>query len=804
MPINFKKDVLPHLLGVISFYLITIAYFSPIVFDGKMMFQTDILQWEGSAKEVLEYRAQTGEEALWTNRMFGGMPAYLIHTQTKGDITNALVKVITLGLPHPIGSLFFGMVGMYLLLLSFKVRPLVAMIAAWAFALNTFNLLSLEAGHNAKIWAVCIIPMIFVGIHLTFKRKWILGLAITAFAVMMQMKFNHLQITYYTLLIVLLYIIAQFVVYIKKGAFLPFIKVAALLLIAAVIGAGGNAARLASIMEYGQYSIRGEKTLATGESQDDGLDKTYAFNWSQGKMESFTLLIPYFQGGASTEQLPKNSASEQALRAQGVEGAQINQFVNNANTYWGDQPMTGGPIYGSAIMIFFMVLAIFFAPPLYRKIFLGMALFTLMLAWGKNLSWFNYLLFDLLPGFNKFRAVSMALGTTLFAIPVAGALGLEGLFQQAQQAHTKKRFFISLAIVVGLILFAVIAAGMMGYRGNVDTNFPEWLQDALQEDRKKMLRSDAVRSIVLIGLTAGLLFTFLLKKMDHLWVCLGVAVLLLIDVWGVNRRYLDDESFTRDPSDQYFAATPADNRIMQDDGYFRVLNLQNPFNEARTSYRFNSIGGYHGAKLRRYQDLIERSLSPEMESFIQKAQEGELDFDQTQVLNMLNTKYILAGRSENAVIENPNINGSAWFPKEITVVESNEEEIDQLNSINTKEKAVVQGTQGLSAGEGEISLKSYAPNRLVYEARVVRNGLAVFSEIYYPEGWKAFIDGEEAEIIRVNYLLRGMDLPEGNAEVEMKFEPSGYQSWALIMVLLQYVVVVFLVVGIVFYLKNQN
>lgn len=804
MPFDFKKDVLPHLLGILSFYLVTVLYFSPVVFDGKMMFQSDILQWEGSAKEILDHRQETGEETLWTNRMFGGMPAYLIHTQTKGDITNTLIKVFTLGLPHPIGSLFFGMLGMYMLMLGFKVRPIISTLVAWAFALNTFNLLSLEAGHNAKIWAVCVIPLMIAGIHLAFNKKLILGAALTALAVLMQLKFNHLQITYYTLLIVLVYGIGQLWAYWKASSLPEFGKITGVLLLAACLGVGGNAARLATVLEYGKYSIRGERNLESSQDVKSGLDKDYAFHWSQGKMESLTLLVPYFQGGASSESLPENSATEKVLRSQGVEPAQINQFISNANTYWGDQPGTGGPIYGGAILVFLFIVGIFFAPPLHKKVFIIITLLTLMLSWGKNLAWFNYLLFDVLPGFNKFRAVSMALGITLFAIPVLGGLGLEGLFSQAEHKDTKRKFFISLGITLGLVLLAVVAAGSMGYKGAVDANFPDWLQRALQEDRKSLMHSDAIRSLVFIILSAGLVFAALIKKLDYAWASLGIACLVLIDIWGVNRRYLDSDSFIQDPSQQYFAATPADQRVAQDGGYFRVLNLQNPFNDGRTSYRFNSVGGYHGAKLSRYQDLIERSLSPEINSFIQKAQEGELDFESTQVLNMLNTEYFLAGRAENAVLHNPEANGAAWFPEEIQVAGSNEEEINKLNQLNTRQTAVYQGSSSLQVGSGNINLSQYEPDKLIYKAEVAKSGLAVFSEIYYPEGWKAFVNGDPADILRINYLLRGLVLPEGQVEVEMRFEPDTYNRWAKIMVVMQYLTILLLVGGLYFSYRAQK
>ncbi|EPR67886.1 YfhO family protein [Cyclobacterium qasimii] len=801
MKFDLKADVLPHFLAISSFYLIVVLYFSPIVFDGKMMFQSDILQWEGSAKELLDYRESTGEEALWTNRMFGGMPAYLIHLAPKGDITNTLIKVLTLGLPHPISALFFGMVSMYLLLLCFKVRSVIALLGAWAFSFNTFNFLSLEAGHNAKIWAVCIVPLLLAGVHLAFTNKKLLGVVLTGLAVLLQLKFNHLQITYYTLLLVIVYGIGQLVIAYKQQKLPAFAKVTGMLLLAAVIGVMGHAARLSSVLEYGKYSIRGERNLPAVNQNDTGLDKDYAFNWSNGKLETFTLLIPNYFGGASQDAIPKNSASEKALRANGVDNAQVNQFINGAPTYWGDQPFTGGPMYGGAVMIFLFVLGIIFAPPLYRNVFLSMTLLTLMLSWGKNLAWFNYTVFDYFPGYNKFRAVSMALGMTLFVIPLFGAIGLENVLSKSGEKGTKKSFLIGTGITLGLIVLGIIFASWAGYQSSApNSGYPDWLMAALKSDRKSMLVSDAMRSGIFIVISAVLIGLVLYNKLKINYAVIGIGALLLIDLWGVNSRYLDKDSFSDNPSEQHFAATPADNKISADKDYFRVLNIQNPFNDARTSYRFNSIGGYHGAKMSRYNDLIDRILGTEINNFVKKAQEGNFDYEGIQTLNMLNTKYLMAGRAENAVFLNPEANGPAWFPESIEGTKTNEEEIEALAKVNTKLTATYNAqdneNQSISTGKGDISLSSYSPDALSYKVSVEKSGLAVFSEIYYPKGWKAFIDGQETPILRVNYLLRGLMLPEGEHQVEMRFEPTAYYRWELLSVIVQYLVVLSLLFAV--------
>ncbi|WP_215223536.1 YfhO family protein [Echinicola shivajiensis] len=798
MQINFKKEVLPHLLGIVSFYTLVVLYFSPILFDGKMIFQNDILQWEGSAKEVLDFREETGEEALWTNRMFGGMPAYLINTEYPGDISRAVISILTLGLPHPINGLFFGMVGMYILLLCFKVRPEISVMGAWAFAFNTFNMLSLEAGHNAKIWAICLIPLILAGIHMAFNGKKILGFAITALALMLQIRFNHLQITYYTLIVILIYGIGQLVYYSKEKRLTEFGKIAGLLVLAGVLAGAGNANRLLSILEYGEYSIRGEKTLEANTQNESGLSKDYAFSWSQGKLESLTLLVPNFSGGASQEDLGDDSNTEKALQQNGVSGAQLNNFIQGAPTYWGDQPFTGGPIYGSIIMVFLFVIGIIYAPKRYRNIFIAITIISLMLAWGKNLAWFNYTLFDFLPGYNKFRAVSMALGITLFAIPLLGCIGLENLFAEKDQKEKFKAFLLALAIVGGFTLLLILLAGAFGFKGAADANFPEWLAKAMRADRKALLQKDALRSLAFIVASGLLIYLAIKEKTTYLYATLGIAVMVIADVWTVNKRYLNDESLRKNPSETYFAPNGADKKIMQDEGYFRVLNLQNTFQEARTSYRFNSIGGYHGAKMRRYQDLIDRVLQGEISQFVQKAQEGNFDYQSLNAVNMLNTKYIIAGQAENAVFQNPERNGPAWFPSEIIPLNSNEEEIKALPNMNTKTQATVNTDEfEASAGAGSVKLVNYKPNRLEYTVNAQKAGLIVFSEIYYPAGWTANINGKPAEIIRTNYLLRGLMVPEGQSNITFSFEPKSYFKGSFIAVSSQYFIILLLLAGII-------
>lgn len=800
MKLNFQKDLLPHLLGVLIFYLLIVFYFSPLVFDGKVIFQGDILQWEGSAKEVMDYRAETGEQALWTNSMFGGMPAYFISLEFPGDLTNTLVSILTLGLPHPINGLFFGMLGMYVLLLSYRVRPLFSIAGSIAFSFNTFNLLSLEAGHNAKIWAVCLIPLILAGIHLAFEKKRIFGAALLALGLLLQLKFNHLQITYYTLIISVIYVLVRLIFDWKKDGALEIGKSLGFLIIGALLAVGGNLGRLATALEYSPYSTRGNATL---ETESSGLDREYAFSWSNGKLETLTLLIPDFYGGGSQTPLPENSASEKALRANGIDAGQINGFVKAAPTYWGDQAFTGGPIYGGIILVFLAVLGIWAAPKEVLYAFGGMILFSILLSWGKNLAWFNYLLFDILPGYNKFRAVSMALGITLFAIPVLGMISLEKLVQKKDL----KPLYLAGGIVGGLVLILAIASGaFFRFEAPVDSNLPEWLANALQTDRKSMLSTSAWKSFGFIAVAVVLVFLSVKEKISD-WV-LGLALIALIslDLVTINRRYLNNESFQGNPSRQFFAESSAEKEIAKDSGYFRVLNLTEGLTQgARTSYRFASLGGYHGAKLRRYQDLIDYQLQGEIQDFISKAQEGDFDWEGIGVINMLNTKYLIAGQEAGAVFENPEANGPAWVPSEIIPVSSNEEEIKLVGEIDTKAQATVNNEEfgAVSAGAGRVSLVEHNPNSLQYQAQMDQEGLVVFSEIHYPKGWIAKVDGNEVPILRTNYLLRGIEIPAGTHEVEFSFEPSSYYATKTPMVIFQYLIVIALLGGIFLTYKKE-
>ncbi|WP_339865919.1 YfhO family protein [uncultured Algoriphagus sp.] len=800
MQLNFKKDVLPHLLGIAIFYAIVVVYFAPVVLQDQVIMQGDILKWEGSATEALDYREATGEEALWTNSVFGGMPAYFVSLEFAGDITTSLLSIITLGLPHPVNSLFLGMVAMYALMLTFGVRPVFAIIASIAFSLSSYNLLSLAAGHNAKIWAINLIPLILLGIHLAFKKQRLLGAGVLALGLLLQLKFNHVQITYYTLIIAVIYVLVRVIFEWKKEGFAEIGKTIGFLILGAVLAVGGNIGRITTALEYAPYSTRGNATLETASA---GLDKEYAFSWSNGKLETLTLLVPNFYGGGSSTPLGENTASERALRSNGLDPAQINGFLQGAPTYWGDQPFTGGPIYGGVILVFLAFIGIWAAPKESLYIFGTIIILSLMLSWGKNLSWFNYLLFDILPGYNKFRAVSMALGMTLFAIPALGAISLERIYR----SKDFKALYIAGGVVGGLLLILAVGAGIFRFEGAGDAGLPDWLINSLRQDRKAMLSASAWRSLALVGASFALIYFALKNKLSDLVLGLGIFGLVTIDLWSVNKHYLNDDSYQGNPARTYFTETPADQEIAKDDSYFRVLDLTEGLTATgKSPYRFHSLGGYHGAKMRRYQDLLDNRLNFELNDFVKKAQEGNFDFEGIQTINMMNTKYVIAGAAANSVFENPEANGPAWVPSQIVTVQTNQEEMDELGRIDTKAQATVNTSEfgEVKAGSGQITHTSYAPNELKYQAEMSTEGLVVFSEIYYPVGWTATIDGKETDILRTDYLLRGLVVPSGTHEIVFKFEPKSYTATKTPMIIFQYLIVLSLIAGVFFTIKKKD
>ena len=810
--LNFKQDLMPHAIAIAIFCLATVLFFAPVFFEGKTLPQHDITQWKGGAKELIDYREKTGEEGLWTNSMFGGMPGYLVNTQFSGELTKYWHQIYSLNLPHPASVIFIACLSAYFMLLAFGIRPWVAIMGGITFGFTAFSIIGLMAGHNSKIVAVAYMPLVLGGIQLAFSGKRFWGMSVTAIGLALHLRPNHLQITYYLLLMVIAFGISQLIVAIKEEKLPEFAKTIGILTIAATLAVGANFGRLLTTIEYSKYSTRGKSELTnSGVEAKSGLDSDYAFQYSNGIFEPLFLFIPNFYGGSAREDLGNNSHLEDALRKNGANSQQIKQQVSAAPTYWGNQPLTA-PYYAGAIVVFLFVLGMVVLENKYRIWLVAVALFALILSWGSNFN-LNYFIFDYLPGYNKFRSVTFSIIIVVLAFVLGGFMGLEKLLNSEFNNQLKKKFLMSLGGVAGFALLCILFAGMGSYRGAIDqqlANYPDWFLEALRADRASLLRSDAIRTFIFIILFVGVLWALIKEKLSK-----GIAYSLLIlivfvDIFGVAKRFIKTDSFERKSRQTEFQLTEADQRILKDtDQNYRVLNLLNPFNDAKTSYYHKSVGGYHGAKLGRYQELIERCIAPEQAQIISALQNGSMNFGNTGVINMLNTKYLLAGSSANAVLPNPNANGNAWFVSDIIEVSNADEEINEVKNINTKTTAVIDDSkfkvsQEVPSIDGKIELSEYQPNYLKYTSTNTGDGLAVFSEIYYPVGWKASIDGKPVEILRANYVLRALEVPEGDHVIEFSFEPSSYSIGNLVSLIFNVLILLTFVGALYFNVKGTD
>ena len=780
--IDFKKNILPHLIALIIFFVISVLFYSPLIFESKTLGLHDVQQGLGGGHEASEFRATTGEEALWTNSMFGGMPTYLINTRWGDTAMWYTVKVLGMGLPSPASLTLISMICFYLLLIIAGARSWIAILGAIGFGLSSFLMISIGAGHIWKIRAIAFAPLVIAGFYLLFEKKNLLwGFILSALGLSLEIWSNHLQITYYLMLLLLIYGASMLYYAIKDKTYKELLINIGVALLAVLLAVAVNLDRLWSTYEYGKYSTRGKTELTVDNNAvESGLDRSYVFHWSSGIAESFTLLVPYFYGGGSQESLDEDSAVAKALQQQGASRAQIRQTIETMPTYWGDQPGTGGPIYAGAIICFFFVLGIVLLSPRQKTWLILGTVFSLMLAWGSNFSSFNYLMYDVFPGYNKFRAVSMAITIALITMPFLGALGLEKLFSTGLNPKTQKQLLIAFGATGGLSLLLVIFAGMFSYEGAVDGQLPEWLISAIRADRQSLLRGDALRSFLLIAVSGGVIFLMLKEKLTTI---LGAGLLTLFmffDHFVVDKRYLNSTNFTKNANRTFFAANNADKKIKKDQNTGRVLNLLNPWNEARTSYHHQSIGGYHGAKLKRTQELIDYCLGNQVNEVINTLRGQSTDFSSLTIVNMLNTTHFSFGEEAANVVPNGNAFGNAWLVSSVQQVNNADEEIAATCNLQSQNTAIIDVSKFAInstsySTDGSISLTEYLPNQLTYEVNVSgEQALAVFSEIYYAKGWTATIDGQEADILRANYVLRALEISSGKHTVTFTFKPDAY------------------------------
>jgi len=770
-----SKKLLSHLYVILFFLLISLIYFSPVL-EGKKLEQHDIAQWEGMSKEIQDFREKYGEEPLWTRSMFGGMPAYQISVLYPANLLKYVNDILFLGLPTPVNYLFLSLLGFYLLLLAFRVEFKLAATGAIASAFASYNFIIIMAGHNSKIHALALVPLVIAGIIMVLRGKYLTGGIVTAVSLGLQIYANHLQITYYLAIAIFILLIAELIKAVREKHFDNYVKSGITLLLAVILAVLPNITSLWSTYEYGKYSTRGPSEL-TEKKVSTGLDKDYALGWSYGKSETLTLLVPGFMGGASSVELGTNSATYKALNANGA-GAQAKQFIQNIPLYWGDQSFTSGPVYAGAIVIFLFVLGLFLVKGEIKWWLATVTFLFILLSWGKNFIEFTNIFFDYVPGYNKFRAVTIILGMLSLTIPLLGILGLGKLFDPAiPDMQRKKALKNSFYITGGICLLLLILPGLFGdFSSPVDENFKQydWLVQAIREDRQSALQMDAFRSLFFIGASFALLWFTIKGKIKYQYAIPVIAILTLVDLWAVDKRYLNNDNFTNAARvKQPFQPTAADLSIMQDkEPGYRVMNTSvSTFQDASTSYFHHSIGGYHGAKLKRYQELIEYQISK----------------NNMAVLDMLNTRYFILPSQEGGPPEaqrNPGALGAAWYIKEIKVVANADSEMAALTGFNPAVVAItdkkydsyLSGFRTNFDSSASIKLENYLANHLTYQTQTSTEQFAVFSEIYYDKGWNAYLDGRKVPHIRVNYVLRGMRVPAGNHKIEFKFEPEVYQT----------------------------
>ena len=783
--INFKKQVLPHLLALFTFLLVTLIFFGPVFFENKTLRQEDIVQGKGITRLTTAYNESHDDVALWNPRLFGGMPTYLVGLNYGGDkILNVFQQFFSFWLPRPSSIFFKSMLCFYVLLLVFRVRPYLAIAGALAYGLSTFAIISLGAGHNWKVEAMAYMPLVLAGVHTAFRGNLLGGFTLTALAMALEIDSNHPQIAYYLMFVVIFYGISALVYAARENRLPTFFRTIGVLVVAVLLAVGANLGRLWTTLEYSTYSQRGPSEL-TAVPTADGADATnadrdYVFLWSIWKMETLTLLIPNAFGGASNLDIGTDSELGEVLQANNVPRQQVQQYTANAPTYWGGKAPTGGPVYVGAVVFFLFVVGCFIVEGRHRYWMIAVTVFSIMLAWGKYFPTLNYLMYDYFPLYNKFRTVEMTLVMAMLAMPLLGFLALEKIVSDPKAPELPKKLLYAAGGVVGLLLLVIVFAGVADFESARDAGQPDWFVEALRSDREALMRGDAFRSLFFVGATVALLFFYLRSRVSYPLLNGLLVVLVLLDLGLVDRRHFNYDNFVRNPARSVVTATEADAYIMeQSQPHDRVLNLQvSPFQNGTTSYFHSSIGGYHAAKIKRYQDVIDRRLSPEINALVAELQGGQKDFSGTPALNMLNTRFVLAGPTPNAVIENPRALGAAWLVDNVKQVNSPDEEIAALGSTDLSATAVVDVSE-FTVGDaydasGTLRLISAEPNEMVYEADVPAPSLGVFSEVYYPEGWTATIDDQEVPILRANYVLRALEIPAGKHTIRFKFAPRSY------------------------------
>lgn len=809
---NKFSKFLPHFLSIFGFVVVALLYFYPVL-QGKQIFQSDIVQYVGMSKELKDYRSEKGEETYWTNSAFGGMPTYQLGAHYPHNYIKKLDQTLRF-LSRPADYLFLYFLGFYVLMMVMKIDPLTGFVSALAFGFSTYLIIILGVGHNAKAHAIAYMPMVLAGIWLVFHHRYIWGGVLTTIAAALEIQANHFQMTYYLLFLILLVAIYFVVLLLKKRDWKSLGWISLTFTLAAILSVGLNASNIMATAEYTSFSTRGANELTIQPNgkpvtHQTGMSYEYITEYSYGKAESLNLIAPRLFGGSNSEKLDHKSEVYAFLLDVGASPEDALDFASSMPTYWGDQPIVAAPAYIGAVVFFLALIGFFVMKNRIKWVFLTAVLLSLLLSWGKNFPILTNFFIDYVPLYNKFRAVSSIQVILELCIPILAAFGIYH-FVQSDVAERWKALKNSSLIAIGLLLVLFLLKGSFDFTGSVDeilrdnferpygVEFADSLLEALRLDRKAMYVNDLMRSALLIALAVILLLGYHWQKISKQIIVLSIGLLMTIDLVFIARNYVNEEAFVAAREmEEPFPMRPVDEQILKDtDLHYRVFEPQVGMNGASTSYYHKHLGGYSAVKPQRMQQLYDFHIAK----------------SNLQVMNMLNMKYYITQTPQGQAMynENPDANGNAWFVQEVQNVNNTNEEILALNETNTKRQAVIgkDFSEKLTQksfvvdSTAQITLTSYEPNKLVYTSENPKEGLAVFSEIYYPKGWKATIDGQEVPILRANYVLRALQVPSGKHEIVFVFEPEVVATGSTIS-LFSSIFLVLSMLGLLYWRKDQ-
>lgn len=813
--LDFKGKFLPN-LGILFIFIIAATMYCAPALEGKIIFAGDNVNGTAASREGAVYHEETGDYTWWTGSMFSGMPNYQIGggRYLSTIILQPFYKFFHWGHRNAIFIVLFYLISFFTLLRSFKINKWISLAGAFAIAFSSYFFIIIAASHHGKCTAITWMTMVLVGFLLIYQKRYGWGSIFTMFFIPMGF-FLHPQMGYYICMLIGILFFAELYIHIKEKRYKDLLLATLLFAVSFGIGMGIGSANVFANQEYAEQTMRGGHTELTKSDKKptsgNGLDLEYATAWSYGIDETMTFLIPNYMGGSSGYNVGKESILYKELVANGVPRSSAAEFCKAAPTYWGTQPFTSGPVYIGAIVCLLFILSLLIVKGPYKWALLVATLFSIFLSWGHNFMPLTEFFFNYFPLYNKFRAVSSILIVAEITMPLLGFLALREI---ANKAISKEKLLKSLYIATGItggfaLFFALFGKSILSFTSPNDvqltTQLPDWIYNAIVAQRASMLQADAWRSLLFVLLGAGLIYLFIQDKLKTMWFGLILTGLIIVDMWPVNKRFCNDDNFVPvRKRDQAFTMQPYEKLLLQDPSHFRVLNLTtNTFNEARTSYYLKSVGGYSAAKLRRYQDLIDEHISSKNMNM--------------SVLNMLNTKYFIVRNNNGDIVpqHNPDALGNAWFVDSLVVANTPDEECDALNTININNTAVVDVRfesfisefKPTSNTTNTIQLTKYTPKELEYQSSSTTPGVVVFSEIYYPYGWKAYIDGQFVEHFRVNYVLRALNVPAGDHHIRFEFQPDSVEkgnTLSLIFIIIMGITIVSVVGYEVFKIVKKN